>query len=294
MLFEYQLDAQGGVEGGSLLLVGGVGFSERSGRLSYLVCRFNSSMVSAVYVSGVELHCITPEHAAGMVSVEVSMNRQQFSTDGVQYEYVELSLYGVSPVSGPVRGGTLVTLSGVGLYGSESTGLYCMFGEWGVVEASYEGVGMLRCVSPDVQGSLSQGLVSVQVLNDDVLYMSSVAYWYEVEVVVSSIWPVSGLMSGGTLVAVYGSNLMSVGASVYCKFGGVSSLARVASGEMLHCSSPVGGVAGYVGVELSLNDQQYSVGQVLFEYQVDAHVEHVSPAKGGVEGGSLLIKGTHR
>ena len=139
--------------------------------------------------------------------------------------------------------------------------------------------------------SLSQGLVSVQVLNDDVLYMSSVAYWYEVEVVVSSIWPVSGLMSGGTLVAVHGSNLMSVGATVYCKFGGVSSLARVSSGEMLHCSSPVGGVAGYVGVELSLNEQQYSVGQVLFEYQLDAHVEHVSPAKGGVEGGSLLMVG---
>ena len=104
-----------------MLMVGGFGFSERSGRLSYLVCRFNSSMVSAVYVSGVELHCITPEHVSGLVSVEVSMNSQPFSTDGVQYEYVEVSLYGVSPVSGPVRGGTLVTLSGVGLYGSEST-----------------------------------------------------------------------------------------------------------------------------------------------------------------------------
>ena len=53
MLFEYQLDAHGGVEGGSLLLVGGVGFSERSARLSYLVCHFNRSMVSAVCESGV-------------------------------------------------------------------------------------------------------------------------------------------------------------------------------------------------------------------------------------------------
>ena len=139
MFFEHQLDAHGGVEGGSLLLVGGVGFSERSARLSCLVCHFNRSMVSAVCVSGVQLHCITLEHAAGMVSVEVSMNRQQFSTDGVQYEYVEVSLYGVSPVSGPVWGGTLVTLSGVGLHGSESTGLHCMFGECGVVEASSEG-----------------------------------------------------------------------------------------------------------------------------------------------------------
>ena len=101
--------------------------------------------------------------------------------------------------------------------------------------------------------SLSQGLVSVQVLNDDVLHMSNVACWYEMEVVVSSIWRVSGLMSGGTLVAVCGSNLMSMGASVHCEFGGVSSLARVASGEMFHCSSPVGGVAGHVGLEMSLN-----------------------------------------
>ena len=138
-LIEHQLDAHGGVEGGSLLLVGGVGFSERSARLSCLVCHFNRSMVSAVCVSGVQLHCITLEHAAGMVSVEVKMIRQQLSTDGAQCEHVEVSLHGVSPQSGPVRGGTLVTLSGVGLHGSESTGLCCMFGECGVVEASSEG-----------------------------------------------------------------------------------------------------------------------------------------------------------
>ena len=139
MLFEHQLDAHGGVEGGSLLLVGGVGFSERSARLSCLVCHFNRSMASAVCVSGVQLHCITLEHAAGMVSVEVKMIRQQLSTDGAQCEHVEVSLHGVSPQSGPVRVGTLVTLSGVGLHGSESTGLCCMFGECGVVEASSEG-----------------------------------------------------------------------------------------------------------------------------------------------------------
>ena len=85
--------AKGGVEGGSLLMVGGVGFSERSGRLSYLVCRFNSSMVSARYDSEHMLHCITPEHAAGMVSVEVKMIRQQLSTDGAQCEHVEVSLH---------------------------------------------------------------------------------------------------------------------------------------------------------------------------------------------------------
>ena len=145
VMFEYQVGAhvehiipnKGAVEGGSLVMVTGSNFSERSAALSYLLCRFNLTTVSAVYVGSHTLHCVTPEHPTGVVSVEVSMNKQQFTNDGVQYEYQEVALLSVSPVGGPVKGGTVVMLSGSQLYGSENTGLYCMFGVDGVVSDAW-------------------------------------------------------------------------------------------------------------------------------------------------------------
>ena len=159
-----------------------------------------------------------------MVHVEVNMQGQQFTDDGVQYEYQEVSLLGVSPVSGPVKGGTLLLLSGMQLHASESTGLYCMFGWETLVEASFEHTGLVRCTSPDVSTSSSKGMVSMHLMSDDVVYTSTVAFFYEADVSVSSIYPVSGLVSGGTLVSVYGENFVD-GINAYCKFGSISSLA---------------------------------------------------------------------
>ena len=132
----------------------------------------------------------------------------------------------------------MLMLSGSGLYGSESTGLYCMFGEWAVVAASYEGSGLIRCTSPDVSTSTSGGMLAVQLMSDDVLHMSSVAFFYDAHVSVSSIQPVSGMVSGGTLLMVHGSDFMQ-SSNAHCKFGGgLSSLARWLSSNLMECYSP--------------------------------------------------------
>ena len=220
------------------------------------------------------------------------MNKQQFTNDGVQYEYQEVTLVSVSPVGGPVKGGTVVMLSGSQLYGSENTGLYCMFGVDGVVSATYEGSGLIRCTSPDVSGWKGAGMVALQVMSDDVVYVSTVSFFYEAEASVSSIYPVVGMMSGGTLVTVQGSGFVE-GVDVYCKFGGMPSLARWVSSTKLECYSPaasagyvsagssvsssaISSAGGYVSLEVSMNDQNYSDDNTLFEYQVGAHVEHLS------------------
>ena len=47
-------------------------------------------------------------------------------------------------------------------------------------------------------------------------------------------------------------------------------------------------------LQLSINDQDYSHENVLFEYQHMAHVQHILPNKGGVEdGGMLVVSGSH-
>ena len=87
-------------------------------------------------------------------------------------------------------------------------------------------------------------MVQVQVMNDDVVYVSTVAFFYEVEVSVSSIYPVVGMMTGGTLVVVHGSKFVE-GVDTYCRFGGMPSLARFVSSTKLECYSPAAS-AGYV------------------------------------------------
>ena len=57
-----------------------------------------------------------------MMHVEVSMKGQQLTDDGVQYGYQEVRLLGVSPVGVPMKGGTLLQLSGMQLHASESRG----------------------------------------------------------------------------------------------------------------------------------------------------------------------------
>ena len=117
---------QGSAEGGTPLTVHGSGFTSASESLGYLQCRLNGTVVRAELLSGGDsLVCASAASWAGYVSVEVSTNGADFTSDGLQYESVWSVVSGVAPWSGPVTGGTLVTLTGTGLLAS---GLRCRFG----------------------------------------------------------------------------------------------------------------------------------------------------------------------
>ena len=102
----------GAAEGGTPLTVLGSGFSSSAEALGALRCRFNSTVVGAAYVSESALACNTTAMTSGHVSVEVSTNGREYTSSGVQYELVSLHVGGVTPWSGPVLGGTVVTIAG--------------------------------------------------------------------------------------------------------------------------------------------------------------------------------------
>ena len=79
--------SRGPIEGGTFVNVTGSGFSPRAALLGYVWCRFNSTSVAAAWRSSTELHCIAPRHAAGSVGVELTQNEQQYTADGVRYEF---------------------------------------------------------------------------------------------------------------------------------------------------------------------------------------------------------------
>ena len=145
VLFEYQGDAhvaelapsKGPSEGGAFVNITGSGFSHRSALLSYMYARFNLTKVPVVWVSSSEVHCVAPEHVPGLARVELTLNDQQYTADGVLFEYQDTAVHSIEPSNGPVVGGTSVTVRGSNIHAPGARGLFCEFVGHDVVVASF-------------------------------------------------------------------------------------------------------------------------------------------------------------
>ena len=111
--------SSGAAEGGTPVTVLGSGFSASAEAAGELLCRWNASVVRALYVSEHALVCNTSRgDEAGYVSLEVTSNGREFTSSGVAYELVRVSVSDVVPWSGPVGGATVVTIGGARLGGA--------------------------------------------------------------------------------------------------------------------------------------------------------------------------------
>ena len=108
--------------GGTRVGVVGVGWRE-----AYtLRCAFGRGAppVLARYVDESQLECVSPVHAAGVSSVVLSMNGQQYAPSGVSYTYQpSASVSYISPASALSEGGTPLTVHGSGF--SSASGRSC-------------------------------------------------------------------------------------------------------------------------------------------------------------------------
>ena len=78
-------------------------------------CKFGDAVytVYASYTGSNEVSCYSPSHAAGSVSVLVSLNGQQYTDDDVPFVYhTQSSVTSVSPTAGLHGGSTALTLGG--------------------------------------------------------------------------------------------------------------------------------------------------------------------------------------
>ena len=272
--------------GGTFVNVTGGSFSPRAALLGYVWCRFNSTSVAVAWRSSTELHCVAPRHAAGAVSVELTQNEQQYTSDGIRFEYEVVAAYTVYPNAGPIAGGTLVEIFGAGIEVPDARGLFCQFGGVDPVAATHASRERVLCVvPPSARGSI--GAVPVRLLNNDAVYGSVVAYTYRADATVDRVHPVAGMRGGGTLVTVYGTGFLG-DHEAQCRFALVAVPARILTHGQLECTSPLPAVAGYVAVEVTMNGQDYSDDGVHFEYQQPVAVRALEPSRGPIEGGSFV------
>ena len=206
--------------------VRGTGFVQSDG----LVCRFgeNTVPVAARFVSESLVECRSrARRVAGNVTLEVSINNQDFSSSGVTFEYLGSPAVGmVRPSQGPVGGGTLVEVTGGPFWErSAATGsLYCRFGSQGFSRAQRISDFVIECLAP----AHAAGTVLVKVsINGKDFTSGGVAYAF-VGPTIRSVTPSMGPERGGTLVLIaLTPGTFPLGHSFYCVFGAVPVLSLI-------------------------------------------------------------------
>ncbi|MGD9933351.1 MAG: IPT/TIG domain-containing protein [Dehalococcoidia bacterium] len=186
----------GPTTGGTLITISGTGFSG-----AYAVS-FGEDSIAPYTVTDTQLTVISPPHAAGLVHLHVTTplgTSASTTLDNFTYNPGLPVVQLIVPRSGPVEGGTLVTISGTGFTGTTNVTF-----DGATVAPSSVTETQITVVSPPhaagtvhVHVTTSQG-TSVETYADRFTYGGGGPQ-------VTSISPTSGPTSGGNLVTITGT-----------------------------------------------------------------------------------------
>ena len=200
-------------------------------------------------VNSTTITATTPAHAAGAVTVAVTVNAQTGSlSNGFTY-IVAPTVTSVSPNSGTTAGGTAVTITGTNF----ATGATVTFGAAAATNVVVSSSTTITATSP----AGSAGAVTVTVTNPGALSGSLASgYTYVVPPTVTSVSPNSGTTAGGTAVTITGANF-ATGATV--TFGGTAATGvTVVNSTTITAATPAH-AAGAVTVAVTVNGQSGSL-----------------------------------
>lgn len=247
--------------------------------LSHIVdisCFVTDKTFAAVTAPG-QAECRLPGLGAGMHAVEVAPT-QAVTHSGIQVEaIVNPVVSSVSPTSGQMMGGTVITLMGSGFIASKTS---CMFGEHSVIEANVVSSSLALCIAPK---HVIPGAVLVGVSISESVSSNTNQFVYTNALVPTMMEPTTGSSQGGTVVLVSVQGLLvsaSAWTSTYCRFN-QQTVVRALSVEdgMVKCKLPAGS-AGYSMVQVSFDGLDYVVNaaSLTFKYVDLANVTAVVPS----------------
>ncbi|MDQ1724744.1 MAG: hypothetical protein QOG52_1772 [Frankiaceae bacterium] len=185
---------------------------------------------------------------------------------------------GLTPSSGPLTGGTPVTISGHGFTGASAVA-------FGVGAAtSFTVVTDDQIVATAPPGTAT---VNVTVTTAAGTSPGSPAdiFTYTGLPAISSLTPATGPTSGGTVLTLAGSNF--VGATAV-SVGGVPAAFVVAGATAMTVTTPPG-LAGPADVRVTNSSGQSPAGTARFQYVGEPVVTRLSPAAGRVAGGTAVV-----
>jgi hypothetical protein len=232
----------------------------------------------AAMVSGTSARCVLPPRAGGMRVVEVASSAGGRTThSGVQVEFVQAAkVLQVSPSTGTIAGGSVVTLSGAGFIAGSTA---CSFGTQltgATVRSSTEAL----CVAPAMMRGSASVEVSThwqgQALPASELSRGGLTFIAAEEPALIRVSPSSSSSAGGAAVSL----VLRGGSTpvVTCLFGGrVFTAAVVTRENAVHCITPAH-VAANTSIQVSANGVDFSdVSAYSFSFMRAANISQVLP-----------------
>ena len=276
--------------------------------------RVGDANFSATSPATDEVRCVSPSAANAssssstfggvIIPLELSLNGQNYTDSEVLFSYYDDPIpLALSPSTGPERGHTRVTISGLALgTGSHYRVSLASFSAGAqttlLVEASHSPAkngrknGTMGFVTPALPSADMQR-VRVSLNAQQYSPVPGVAFVAYPHVALSKLSPRCG--HGNTRVLIHGHTNLSAGSHLLCKLGGGGAVvvdATLVDSHTLACLVPPVN-NGSVGIEaapleVSLNGQQYSADGLSWTHTEIPRVSAIYPTAGVSAGGVLL------
>jgi len=261
----------GPLAGGTAVTITGANFA------SPATVMFGSTAATNVtVVSGTSITATTPGGAAGAVTVTVTSNSQGGSlNNGFTYAAAP-TVTNVSPNTGPLAGGTSVTITGTNFAAPATVA----FGSNAATNVAVLNSTSITATTPaGVAGS-----VNVAVTSNGQNGTLNSAFTYSSGPTVSSVSPNAGPLAGGTTATITGANFASPATVM---FGSAAATnVTVVSSTSISAVTPAGS-AGIVSVAVTSNGQTGTLNNA-FTYAAAPIVISVSPSVGSTTGGTTV------
>jgi hypothetical protein len=274
----------GPIAGGTYVTITGFGFTGTTDVL------FGGKSGTALnIVNDNQITIVTPPNSQGVVPVTLmnAAGAGSSSEPSIMFQYEETplpKLSTISPSSGPMDGGTVVTLTGSGFTGAE----YVQFGEkYGIVLNVIDDSHLTVITPASPPGSVSVSIKNAQGVGGSLEPATMYQYDFPLPEL-ASISPSSGTIAGGTLVTITGSGFTG---ATDVKFGGKSATALHSINDtQLTVVTPLHS-AGIVPLSV-INPARFggSLGSAtMFHYEIPVpKLTSISPSFGSIEGGTVV------
>ena len=209
----------------------------------------STAATNVVVVSGTSITATTPAGSSGAVTVTVTVSGQSGSLPSGYTYVVAPTVSSVTPGSGPVAGGTAVTITGTNF----AAGATVTIGGTSATNVAVVNGTTITATTP----THAAGAVAVAVTVNSQTGTLASGFIYNALPTVTSLAPNNGPAAGGTAVTITGSNF-AAGATV--TFGSAAATnVVVVSGTTITATTPAGSV-GAVSVSVTVNGQTGSLG----------------------------------
>jgi IPT/TIG domain len=274
----------GPTAGGTSVTITGTGF------IGVTSVQFGATQATSFAVnSSTSITAGAPAGTSGPVYISVTTpNGATKANSHDLFRYGQPTITNISPNTGPIEGGTAVTITGTG-FAPGTNGTAILFGKNPAVSVNCASITSCVAVAPgvdkgttaDVQAAVGTS-TSQKVAADQFTYYESAA--------IVRVSPSRGLAAGGTSVTITGKGFSSV---TGVKFGSTNATSyKVNSATSITAVSPASS-AGIVDIMITTaNGTSETTAADLYMFEATT-VTKVSPTKGAVAGGtSVTITGT--